>query len=410
MQHDDVSLDNCLKCSDCNTVCPVLTASAAFPGPKHLGPELERLRREGLPCDTEWVEYCLGCHRCDLACPNQVHVSGLIAAAKARHRKPLLRQFRDYWLARPALLGQLLSAAPSLSNPLLRSARSRRAMSRIMKITAERRFPSYARPDLESAEATASAAGRLLFYPGCAIRYNQPGLGRTILALLRRHGFRVTLGHQGCCGIPALANGDARQAKRNAAAAVKAMAAAVEDGSRIVTACPSCGHMLKTAFAGLLAGDPTAEKKAQRIAQATYDMAELLVPRPAPRPPTEAREQGELRLAYHAPCHQLSQGIGRPWYHLLRDLPGVTIEDLDAGCCGMAGTFGFKTEKYAVSMAVGQRLFERIRQVNPHYVVSECATCRMQIEHGTGYKAVHPAEVLSGTYDNIAPATFARDP
>jgi len=91
---------------------PVLAVHTLYPGPKRLGPELERLRREGISTDTEWVEYCLGCHRCDLACPHQVNVSEMIARAKAEHRKPLIRGLRDWWFARPGLLGKLTTIYP----------------------------------------------------------------------------------------------------------------------------------------------------------------------------------------------------------------------------------------------------------------------------------------------------------
>jgi len=76
-------------------------------------------------------------------------------------------------------------------------------------------------------------------------------------------------------------------------------------------------------------------------------------------------------------------GHWRPWYNLLQQIPGVEMEDLNAGCCGMSGTYGFKEEKYPVSMEVGSELFAGIRASNPQAVVTECATCQMQIEHGT---------------------------
>jgi glycerol-3-phosphate dehydrogenase subunit C len=115
-------------------------------------------------------------------------------------------------------------------------------------------------------------------------------------------------------------------------------------------------------------------------------------------------QPADLRLAYHAPCHQKSQGIGRPWYHLLRMIPGVTVEDMDAGCCGMSGTYGFKQEKYAVSMEIGEQLFASIRAAQPQMVATECATCQMQIEHGTDFKAIHPAEILLHAYDRQSDA------
>lgn len=401
MRYSDVNLDNCLKCSDCNTVCPVLTAYAPFPGPKHLGPELERLRREGLPCDSEWLEYCLNCDRCNVACPNQVDVSGLIAAAKTRHVKSTNHRLRDYWLSRPALLGDMLSVVPAASNVMLGLSPVRQMMSATMQIAKERPFPPYRRP--YHARSSSSASGeKILYFPGCSVRYNEPELGAATLAVLQHNGFQVNIPDVGCCGIPALANGDAAESERAAWDVVEELFEAVQQGQRVVTTCTSCGHMLKVGLAEVLANDAAAMKKAAIIAKNTYDLGELLMERADQEKLESTFHPTELNLAYHTPCHQLSQGIGRPWFHLLQRIPGVQIKDLNAGCCGMAGTFGFKEEKYPISMAVGQRLFDSIREANPQMVITECPTCRLQIEHAAKIKVIHPVQVLQMAYEGKA--------
>ena len=409
MRPDDLAIDNCLKCSLCNTVCPVLAADPRYPGPKRLGPELERLRREGISTDTEWVEYCLGCHRCDLSCPNQVNVSEMIARAKATHRKPLIRGLRDWWFARPGLLGKLTTILPALSNFALAMKSARYLMSKIMQITPQRTFPKYTRPDLRSPAMTGKARQRVVFFPGCFIRYNRPELGRVVIDLLERNGFSVEVASSECCGVPASANGDAAVARSLARANVRAMAAQVDSGLRIVTACSSCGHMLKTAFDGILEDDKKFAGAAKEIARSTFDLAELLMAQADAGELNTSFQHTNLRLAYHAPCHQRSQGIGRPWYHLLNMIPGVTVEDMDAGCCGISGTYGFKQEKYPVSMEIGKQLFASIDAVQPQMVATECATCQMQIEHGTNFKAIHPAEILLHAYEGTAPEASWKD-
>jgi glycerol-3-phosphate dehydrogenase subunit C len=401
MQRDDFAIDNCLKCSVCNAACPVYAAHPEYPGPKHLGPELERLRCEGIPADTAWLEYCLGCHRCDLACPHQVGVSEMIARAKAMHRKPLIRGMRDWWFARPGLLGRLTTILPSLSNLALSLAPARFLMSKFMRITPERKFPAYTRPNLRTPEIAASRRERprVLFFPGCFIRYNRPDLGRKIIDLLERNAFTVEVAETECCGVPAIANGNASMAHASANANVRAMADQVHSGMRIVTACSSCGHMLKTGFGGLLDESKELADMAKKIGRQTFDLAELLMAQSDAGTLNTNFRSSNLRLAYYAPCHQKSQGIGRPWFHLLGQIPGLKIEDLDAGCCGMSGTYGFKQEKYGVSMAIGQQLFDRIDASHPELVATECATCQMQIEHGTRFKAIHPAEILLQAYD-----------
>ena len=240
MRKDDISLDNCLKCADCNTACPMVTAHPAYPGPKRLGPELERMRREGIECDTDWLEYCLGCHRCDLACPNEVNVSELIARAKATHKKTPVRKMRDWWFARPALLGKLMTIAPGISNFALGLHPVRGAMSGIMKITPERSFPSYTKSSVSTpAAATAKQGERVVFFPGCYIQYNEPELGCHVLQLLQLNGFKPEVASTGCCGVPALANGDAVEARKRAEANVNSMVEAVDAGAKSLPPAPA---------------------------------------------------------------------------------------------------------------------------------------------------------------------------
>jgi glycerol-3-phosphate dehydrogenase subunit C len=382
----------------------VLAVHLQYPGPKRLGPELERLRREGILTDTEWLEYCLGCHRCDLVCPHQVNVSEMIAHAKAAHHKPLIRALRDWWFARPGLLGKLTTIVPILSNFALSLKPARYLMSKMMQITPKRVFPKYTQPNLHSPALTGNEQQRVVFFPGCFIRYNRPDLGRVVIDLLARNGIATEVASTECCGVPAIANGDVAAARAVARANIKALTPQVDAGLRIVTACSSCGHMLKTGFGGVFEDDKEFAGAAQKIANSTFDLAELLIAQSDEGKLNTSFQQTNLRLAYHAPCHQKSQGIGRPWYHLLRMIPGVTVEDIDAGCCGMSGTYGFKQEKYEVSMGIGRELFSSIDAARPQMVVTECATCQMQIEHGTSYKAIHPAEILLQAYNKAAPA------
>jgi glycerol-3-phosphate dehydrogenase subunit C len=397
MPHDDFELDNCLKCSVCNTACPVYAAYPEYPGPKHLGPELERLRMEGLDADTGAVEYCLGCHRCDLACPHQVGVSEMIARAKGSHRKTLVHTVRDWWFARPGLLGELLSILPSVGNFFLKLSPVRLMMEKLMRITARRTFPAYTRPYRKSAQQRVGE--RVLFFPGCFLTYNRPDLLDKVLALLACNGIAAEVVESGCCGVPASANGDLKEAQLRAEKGLAAMATAVDAGIPVLAACASCGHQLKTGFGGALAGDNQREAQAKKLAAQTWDLGEFLAARAAEGLLNTNFHTLDHRVAYHTPCHLNSQGIGRPWVQLLKSIPGVTVDDLNAGCCGMSGTYGFKEEKYKVSMAIGAGLFERIGELKPQLVATECATCQMQIEHGTKLRAVSPLEILLEAYD-----------
>ena len=398
MPDDNLKLDNCVKCSDCNTACPVMKAYPDFPGPKALGPDMERFRREGIDSDSDWLEYCTGCHGCDVICPHGVNVSELIAKGKAQHQKTGVRALRDHWLARPSLVGRLCASTSPLSNFVMNLKPNRLLMSAVGQIASERRLPAYSSQGLRPAPGSDDASREVVFFPGCFIRYNNPALGQRVVELLRHNGFGVEIAPDICCGMPAIANGDGQQFKSCVEGNVAAMTKAVDRGALIVTACTSCGYALKADYAHAPVEDEAMAASARRIASRTYDLAELL---------TELLDAGKLnmnfkptkrKLAYHAPCHLKSQGIGRPWLRLLRAVPGVEIEEMKVDCCGMAGTYGFKQEKYAISMDIGRELFAAIAEYRPQAVVTECGSCQMQIEHGTQLLTVHPAEYLAGAY------------
>ena len=103
-------------------------------------------------------------------------------------------------------------------------------------------------------------------------------------------------------------------------------------------------------------------------------------------------------MLYHAPCHLKSHGMGYPATRLLRLIPGVHLEEVDEGCCGISGTFGVKVEKYDLSMKIGSRLFEAVKAAGSDSVLADCETCRMQVEHGAGARSSHPVEILARAY------------
>jgi glycerol-3-phosphate dehydrogenase subunit C len=102
----------------------------------------------------------------------------------------------------------------------------------------------------------------------------------------------------------------------------------------------------------------------------------------------------ERAFAYHAPCHARNQGLARQAVETFRDVDGVVIEDVGDSCSGISGTYGWKAEKYDVSMAIGEEMFEHMEGAEGEVGMTECPTCAMQMEHGTGYEIRHPLELL----------------
>jgi glycerol-3-phosphate dehydrogenase subunit C len=140
------------------------------------------------------------------------------------------------------------------------------------------------------------------------------------------------------------------------------------------------------------------DEDTQTVAQQVFDFNEFIL---------NLYHQGELELnlkpvplclPYHQPCQYKGHRLGNLAVEVLELIPELKIIESQATCCGIAGTYGYKTEKYGISMDVGNSLFEFIRETGAPVVVCDSETCRWQITHGTGIPAVHPVELLAMAY------------
>src|SRR5690606_14651010 len=108
-------------------------------------------------------------------------------------------------------------------------------------------------------------------------------------------------------------------------------------------------------------------------------------------------------LLYHAPCQQKAHGIGQPALDLFALIPALRVTLADAACCGIAGTYGYKVEKYQIALDVGAPLLEQVAATGADKpVICDSETCRWQITHATGARSIHPVQVLAAAY-GLAP-------
>jgi glycerol-3-phosphate dehydrogenase subunit C len=131
------------------------------------------------------------------------------------------------------------------------------------------------------------------------------------------------------------------------------------------------------------------------VASHTYEAIEYLQLRTDLEDRLEGADVDWPTLVYHAPCHARVQGLGDRTVPLFDRLDGTDVADAGDSCSGISGTYGWKTEHYDTSMAVGTEMFEEMRSSDATIGLTECPTCAMQMEHGTGYDVHHPLEVLA---------------
>lgn len=405
------NLDACIKCSACTAKCPVAAVYPLFPGPKSAGPDAERFRLEGIKFDYDCFSYCSDCKTCEATCPSGVHITGMIKRAKGKEEPGefksgsyrcvnLRHSIRDAVLGRAEYLGKLGTIWPGLTNFILKLGLTRWLLEKGLGLSQQSSLPAYSRKlPRQRGRLRSTNPKRVVYFPGCFITYNDAATGLLVEAILEHNGFEVIVPKFNCCGVPLEANGRLKQARGNIDKNLELMHAYLHEGIPVVTSCTTCGLALKEEYPKMLV--PGGEL----IGAQTYDLFEFL---------WHLHERGELQekfnnvsvaVGYHAPCHLKAQGIGTPAIRLIRLIPGVTAEEMDAGCCGLAGSFGYKKEKYPLAMEIGSVLFQRVCSGVSggefQEIITECGGCQLQIKHGTKIAARHPVWILAKAYGLI---------
>jgi Fe-S oxidoreductase len=210
--------------------------------------------------------------------------------------------------------------------------------------------------------------------------------------VLDRAGRRAGLAPNACCGRPQISKGLLGEARVLAARNAEILYAPAAAGRPIVFCEPSCLSAVREDAPVLLRGE--ARRRAETVARASVLFEEYAAGLAASLP----LRPGPGRILLHGHCHQRSMGLVDAACRLLSGIPGAEVVDLEAGCCGMAGSFGYARDHYEVSRAIGERtLFPAVRdRPAGAAVVAAGTSCRHQIADFTGVEAVHPAVLLAG--------------
>ncbi len=313
----------------------------------------------------EILDLCLECKACKSECPLSVDMASLKAEFLSHYQDVHGVPLRARLFGSIRTLNGLGAAAAPLSNLPGRIPALRALLERAAGIDRRRPLPRFARRtlvrwDRRRRRTAVAPRGDVVFLADSFTTYTEPAIGRAAIELLEAAGWRVRLESAGCCGRSSISNGLLDRARGMAEAMVARLAPEAERGVPIVGCEPSCLLTLREEHLSLLPDDPRAET----VARATRLVEELLV---------EAIDDGALELSpsspvsgrpivFHGHCHQKALAGTAATVALLERIPGAEVTELDAGCCGMAGSFGFEAEHYELSMQIGEsRLFPAVR-------------------------------------------------
>jgi len=349
----------------------------------------------------QFLDLCINCKACSIECPSGVDVSKIIAAARAEYARRKGLRLTERLLGHNRYMSKLASTFAPISNFIMRLPITRRLLEKTIGLDSRRRMPKFAfgsfslagRLYLETFRPSEMPIDKVAYFLDTYVNYNDHELGYAVIDVLRHNAIEVIIPRQRPAPLPAIVYGDVKTAKKYLSYSVKYLAAAVKDGYKIICSEPSAAMCLKQELRHYVDS-----VDAKIVSENTYELMEYL---------RELLRQGKLNnpkrtllqeYVYHTPCHLFAMGAYGASIELLQKLCNIQVSDLNAGCCGLAGTFGMQKKNYELSEQIAKSLKETLNNTSAQCVLTECAACGMQIEHISGKRTIHPIKVLAKAY------------
>ena len=396
----DNNFEQCIKCTICTVYCPVAAVNPNYPGPKQAGPDGERLRLKKFNFYDESLKYCINCKRCEVACPSNVKIGDIIQAARIKYSKKQPK-LRDYILANTDLVGTLSTPFAPIVNTTLGLKPVKAILDGVMKIDHRRTFPKYAFGTFESwykkvAEKQAAYPSQVSYFHGCYVNYNNPQLGKDLIKVMNAFSIGVQLlEKEKCCGVALISNGLIKQAQKQARTNINSIRKSVlEKKMPVIATSSTCAFTIRDEYPHLLDIDNADVR--EDVELATRYIYRLLSQK---KTKLNFKTGQKIKVAYHTPCHMEKLGWAYYSIELLKLIPNIELTILDSQCCGIAGTYGFKKENYKTSQDIGEPLFKQIEALDIDYVVTDCETCKWQIEMSTSKRCEHPISILANALE-----------
>jgi Fe-S oxidoreductase len=404
--------DVCHGCRRCFNLC------TAFPTLFDLVDESKTGELDSVDKKDFWkvVDQCYLCDMCFMTkCPYvpphplNVDFPHLMLRAKAVKFEKGEIKARDKLLSSTDAVGRLASipVVAQVVNKVNRTPATRAAMEKVLGVAKERELPEYTSANFRRKAKPASSfpvrdgqstPGKVAIFSTCYVNYNEPGIGHDLLEVLEHNEIPAILVEQeACCGMPKLELGDLKAVSALKDRNLPVLAKLAVEGYAILTPIPSCTLMFKQELPLMFPDD--ADLK--RVADAMFDPFEYLSlrHRDGLLKTDFKRELGNV--AYHVPCHLRVQNMGLRTKEVLNLVPGTQVNTVER-CSGHDGTWGVKTEYFALSMKIGRPVFKAMAADEPQYLSSDCPIAARHIQQGIGGEGKaqkeHPLTLLRLAY------------
>ncbi len=338
---------------------------------------------------AEAMELCISCKACKSECPSAVDMGKIKLewqAHRYQHQRPMLRT----WLfANMPAFSRLGSWLHPLANAVLQHRLTGILLDRALGIDRRRKLPAFEKAFLSAPPEPAITGKKVVLYVDTWANYNETSIAQAAFDVLTAAGFEVIIPPYSCCGRTYLSKGFVAEAKRAADRVMDILAPYGRAGIPIVGLEPSCiltvrdEHQYLSDHPDRVAVGANAFTFEEFAALHADEWADLFEPE-------------ELPCLLHGHCHQKAL-VGTKPAHAALGLAHAGVEEVDSGCCGMAGAFGYEKEHYSISkdMAYRQLIPTVIGTREDATVVAAGTSCRHQIRDFTGRQALHPAQALA---------------
>jgi FAD/FMN-containing dehydrogenase/Fe-S oxidoreductase len=350
------------------------------------------------------ADLCFHCHQCRIDCPASVDVPRMMVELKAQHAATHGLDWTDRLLSRMDLLTAAASRFPRLANWSLENRGMRWLLEKTTGIAISRRLPQIAKQSFMKwaskqrlTRPNRGAGRKVLYLVDHYANWNNPLVGMALVHVLQHQKVEVYVPTwQTVTWMTKIAHGDIDRVRKLITPQIRLLADAVRQGYTIVTTEPTAALCLRHEYPQLLDNDD-----ARTVASHTKEAGMYL---------WEMHTRNELELdlkpltvslIYHTPCHLRALDPDHTGMRLLQLIPGLSVQHADAGCSGMAGTYGMKRKSYRTSLRVGWGLISAMQSTTAQIGSTECSSCKLQMEQGVDKPTIHPIALLAYAYGRL---------
>ncbi len=346
----------------------------------------------------EVLDLCLSCKACKSECPSNVDMAKLKSEVSQLYYDKNGEKLRDKIIKNSTGMSARISGkAAGIVNSIQETKLFRKLLEHVAGFDSRRVLPAYAKLPFskwyeKNAQLVQNGRKTVALFADTYLNYHDTHIGISAYQLLTDCGYNVLLANAGCCQRPKISHGFLREAKKEGLKTVLNLDEFMSKGIPILVCEPGCASALTDDLPDLIED----EELAKRLNENVFMIDQFLY---------QEMESGQLDVEFisdeneinlHGHCHQKTLYGTKGMNEILAKISGLKSKEINSGCCGMAGSFGYEKEHYEISEKIGsQDLFSAINEMSESATVVACGfSCRHQIEHFTGRKPKHWVEVI----------------